>query len=144
MPKIVKTVPQQLWSRTPRNVFRLDLTTARFEQLMRVERAGILLGDVCYIAYGAQISSSEKGGFGRGKYLARNSNGMKCPKRLYEGRDMRPFAIVDKGLWLDYRPDEMYGPRTPQFFNSPKLSVRYVSGDYDTFLAWVDEGGYYT
>ena len=37
----------------------------------------------------------------------------------------------------------MYGPRTRAFFESPKLSVRYVSGENDSFLAWVDEEAHY-
>jgi hypothetical protein len=56
---------------------------------------------------------------------------------------MMRFAVMDKGWWLDYQPEEMYGPRTRAFFESPKLSVRYVSGENDSFLAWVDEEAHY-
>jgi TaqI-like C-terminal specificity domain/Eco57I restriction-modification methylase/N-6 DNA Methylase len=141
-PVIDRRVPQELWNRTPRNVFRLDLTVERFAQLVALDEHW-KVKDICYVAYGAQISSAEAGLFGRAEYLAMSPAGMEEPKRLYEGRDMRRYAIIDKGHWLDYRPDVMYGPRTPALFESPKLSVRYVSGGNDSFLAWVDEAQHY-
>jgi hypothetical protein len=80
--------------------------------------------NVCYVAYGAQISSAAAGEFGRDRHMSTTGDGMQEPKRLYEGRDMRPFAIVDKGLWLDYRPEEMYGPRTRAFFSEALSAIR--------------------
>jgi hypothetical protein len=141
-PIIQRRISQELWTRTPRNVFRLDLTAARFAELAALDEHWHV-SDVCYVAYGAQISSAEAGLFGRDEFLAMSPAGMQDPKRLYEGRDMLRFAILDKGHWLDYRPDVMYGPRTPEFFESPKLSIRYVSGDNDSFLAWVDDTQHY-
>jgi hypothetical protein len=142
-----KSVSQALWGRTPRNVFRLDLTSERFEQLQALWRWAIPLGDVCRINYGAQISNAKgaKVEFGRDRYLGRDATNMGEPKRFYEGSDMRPWGMKWPGIYLDWEPHEsFYGPRTLGFFESRKLSVRHISGDHDSFVAWVDEDHYLT
>jgi TaqI-like C-terminal specificity domain len=144
-PVRLKTIPQELWRRTPNNVFRTDLTTERFEELERLREHAVEFGDICRVNYGAQISSKEPGAFGRDRYLAKSDADMTDPKRFYEGSNMRPFAVTYDGYWVDMGPrDEMYGPRTKTFFESDKLSVRHISGDFDSFVAWVDEEHYYT
>jgi hypothetical protein len=47
------------------------------------------------------------------------------------------------GQWLDYRPDEFYGPRSSDLFESPKLVVRKISGNAHTLIALADFEGYY-
>lgn len=145
MTEVLREIPQALWGETPGNVFRTDLTTKRFEELNRLKKRAVALGAICLISYGAQISSKEKGAFGRDRFLSKNSAGMAKPEKFYEGSDMRPFGMSWDETYVDMGPsDEMYGPRTAQFFAAPKLSIRHISGDSDTFVAWVDEDGYYT
>lgn len=145
MTRQLSTIPQALWARTPRNVFRTDLTTERFEELELLRANAVEFKDICRINYGAQISSKEKGGFKRARYLAKSDVGMADPKRFYEGSNMRPFGMTWGGDYVDMgKRTEMYGPRTPGFFENDKLSVRHISGDYDSFVGWVDEDHYYT
>lgn len=143
-----RTVPQSLWKKTPFNVFRVDLTEARAAELDALLKNSTPFRDICRINYGAQISSTagvhEAGHFGKDEYLADSSSGLDNPKKYYDGDAMRPYGMHWPGTWLDYRPDLFYGPRKPALFENPKVSVRYVSGDADTFLAWVDQEGYYT
>jgi TaqI-like C-terminal specificity domain len=140
-----RKIPQALWERTPSNVFRTDLTTDRLETLERLRGNAIEFKDICRINYGAQISSKTKGAFGRDRYLAKGRTGMEDPKKFYEGSNMRPFAMLYDGVYVDMgRKEEMYGPRTAGFFESDKLSVRHISGDFDSFVAWVDKDHYYT
>jgi hypothetical protein len=142
---ILGTIPQELWVQTPQNVFRTDLTTRRFEELQRLRRNAIELREICRVNYGAQISSKEKGAFGRDRYLSRKPDGMAAPKKFYEGSDMRPYAVTWDGYYVDMGPQkEMYGPRAPSLFESDKLSIRHISGDFDSFVAWVDTEHYYT
>src|SRR5690348_3522509 len=144
----VRTVQQSLWEHTPNNVFRVDLTQERAEQLGALLEYSASFRDICRINYGAQISSvagtREEGHFGKDRYLASSPDGMSNPKRFYDGDAMRAYGMSWAGLWLDYQPDLFYGPRKAALFENPKVSIRYVSGDADTFLAWVDNESYYT
>jgi hypothetical protein len=138
-------VPQALWSETPGNVFRTDLTLERLGELDRLRENAVEFREICRINYGAQISSKEKGAFGRERYLARSDEGMDDPRKFYEGSNMRPYGMDYDGFWVDMgRRAEMYGPRKRELFERPKLSVRHISGDFDSFVAWVDEDHYYT
>jgi TaqI-like C-terminal specificity domain len=139
-----RSVLQALWEQTPDNVFRVDLTQTRADELNALLAHSVPFGDVCRINYGAQISSKEPGAFGRDKYLAMSQTGMRDPRKFYEGGDMRPFWMEWRGRWVDWRPELFYGPRTPTLFENHKLSVRHISGEHDTFVAWVDEGRYFT
>ena len=70
---------------------------------------------------------------------------MAAPQKFYEGSNMRPYGMTWGGYYVDMGARaEMYGPRTPGFFENGKLSVRHISGDFDSFVAWVDEEHYYT
>jgi hypothetical protein len=143
--KRLRTIPQALWERTPNNVYRTDLTTERFTELKLLAQNAVEFKAICRINYGAQISSKEKGGFKRAEHLSKRKADMVAAKRFYEGSNMRPYGMRWDGMYVDMgRRDEMYGPRTPAFFENDKLSVRHISGDADTFVAWVDEERYYT
>jgi hypothetical protein len=143
--EVLGTIPQELWAQTPQNVFRTDLTKRRFEELQRLRKNAIELREICRVNYGAQISSKEKGAFGRERYLGKKPDGMAAPKKFYEGSDMRPYAMTWDGYYVDMGPrEEMYGPRAPSLFESNKLSIRHISGDFDSFVAWVDAEHYYT
>ncbi|MGH2964473.1 MAG: TaqI-like C-terminal specificity domain-containing protein [Solirubrobacterales bacterium] len=142
---MTRTISQDLWRETPRNVFRLDLTAERFAQLQALWRWAVKLGDICRVNYGAQISSAEPGAFGRDRYLSQSDDGLGDAKRFYEGRDMRPWGMTWNGTWLDWAAhNDFYGARTRSLFENDKLSIRHISGEHDSFVAWVDEDGYYT
>jgi hypothetical protein len=139
-----RRVSQILWNHTPENVFRVDLTQSRADQLQALLLYSVPFESICRINYGAQISSREPGGFRRERYLGTDPLLMSDPKRFYEGAEMRPFGMRWRGMYLDWHPDVIYGPRTSSLFENNKLSVRKISGDADTFVAWVDEGQFYT
>jgi hypothetical protein len=140
-----RTISQELWRQTPRHVFRLDLTAKRFEQLQALWRWSVPFGDICRINYGAQISSAEPKAFGRDRHLHDAASGLVDPKRFYEGSDMSPWHMEWAGVHLEWAArDSFYGPRTESLFENPKLSIRHISGDRDSFVAWVDGDGYYT
>jgi TaqI-like C-terminal specificity domain len=104
----------------------------------------VQFGDICRINYGAQISSRERGGFGRDEHLHEDAEALQDAKKFYEGSNMRPFGMTWAGAYLDWRPPLFYGPRTTSLFENEKLSIRHISGDADTFVAWVDRNHYYT
>jgi hypothetical protein len=145
-----RTVRQALWRQTPYNAFRTDLTQERADELAALLQHSTLFGDICRINYGAQISTPEgaadEAHKGKATRLGPSSDGMENPKKYYDGDAMRPYGMTWPGTYLDYSPNPrvMYGPRKLALFENDKLSIRYVSGDSDTFLAWVDLDHYYT
>jgi hypothetical protein len=138
------SVPQLVWYAAPGQVFRHDLTQAVLDWLAQIRRASVAVGSICRVSYGAQISSRERGGFGKQKFLGRDPSSMSNPKRYYEGDDMKPFGMRWDGTYLDYRPDMIYGPRQAGFFEAPKVSVRHISGDNDSLVVINDAEGFYT
>ena len=132
------TIPQQIWREAPEHRFRHDFTPAILSWLSAVRKRSLLLRDICYVSYGAQLSSKEKGGFKRERYLGSSDEGMQNPKRFVEGSDMEPFAVHWRGRWLDWQPEQIYGARFPELFTSPKLLIRHISGDEDTLVAAFD------
>ena len=141
-PDMVLELPQRIWLETPGNQWRLELGGNVPGILQTIESQTVKVGNLCYVNYGAQVSSKTKGGFGKEHLVSHQPKGQK-PKRFFEGRDLRRHEIVWSGLYLDYRQDEMYGPRAPELFESPKIVIRKVSGEGDSVLVALDLEGLY-
>ncbi|ELY75414.1 Eco57I restriction-modification methylase domain-containing protein [Natrinema gari] len=138
----LKKVTQQVFYDTPGCQIRYGSGLRELELLEEIERKAIRVGDICYVNYGAQISSKQKGGFGKEKFLSEDDN--ENTVKFFEGKNIERYQISWPGLHLDYRPNEIYGPRHPQLFESEKIAVRYVSDDDDSLLAAYDDEGMYT
>ncbi|MDL0130440.1 TaqI-like C-terminal specificity domain-containing protein [Halobacterium salinarum] len=110
--------------------------------LDKMEDVSRRMGDICYVNYGAQISSQEKGGFGKDELLHEEPGENRV--KFFEGKNISRYHIEWPGLYLEYRDSEMYGPRHPQLFESEKLAIRYVSDSDDSLLASYDDSGMYT
>ncbi|TKX74247.1 hypothetical protein EXE46_10415 [Halorubrum sp. GN11_10-6_MGM] len=100
------------------------------------------MGNICYVNYGAQISSKEKGGFGKSHFLSEEYK--EGYKKFFEGKNISRYHIEWPEIYLDYQPSEIYGPRHSKLFESEKIAVRYVSADDDSILAAFDDRGMYT
>ena len=134
----ILTIPQQVWRNAPEHRIQYDLTPRVLAWLSAIRSRSLPLRDICYVSYGAQLSSKEKGGFKRATFLALTERNMQNPKHFVEGSDMEPFAAHWRGRWVDWRPDEIYGARFPELFTSPKLLIRHISGDQDRIVAAFD------
>jgi len=110
--------------------------------LQDIDEKCLRMGNICYVNYGAQISSKEKGGFGKSHFLSERYE--EDYKKFFEGKNISRYHIRWPETYLDYQPSEIYGPRHPRLFESEKIAVRYVSADDDSILAAFDENGMYT
>ncbi|MBK7216593.1 MAG: Eco57I restriction-modification methylase domain-containing protein [Candidatus Promineofilum sp.] len=135
------TVQQSLFYGLPGSQLRHEASSAHFELLQRMDKVSIRLGNICYVNYGAQVSSKQPGAYVKADVVSEVPFGNS--KRFFEGRDLDRYFVGWGGLHLDYRPDTMYGPRSEELFKSPKLVFRKISGPSDTLLVGFDDQGYY-
>ncbi len=136
-----RKIDQSIFLDMPGSQWRYDSKIDEINILEKVESKSIRVGDAFYVNYGVQASSEEKGGFKKEDVLSENpEDGVE----FFEGKNIHRYYIERPGLYLDYRPNAMYGPRHPSLFEANKIAIRYVSGSGDTLRVAYDESGMYT
>ena len=101
----------------------------------------IRLGQFCYVMVGASTHSKDKKSFTKADIISTQEIGN--AKRFIDGKNLRRYDIDWDGRHIDYRQDEMYGPRVPELFESEKILVRDVSGENEQLIVSYDNGGFY-
>ena len=134
-------IPQSMFYENVGYQIRHELSEDEFEILEKMEGT-LRLGNICYVNYGAQVSSKEPGEFGKDDVVS-DTQEENDWKKFFEGNDLSRYRIEWDNLYLDYRPNEMYGPRSPELFESDKIVVRKVSGLDDSIIAALDDEGLY-
>jgi hypothetical protein len=134
-------VSQRLTMDQHESMLRLDMSPAVSRLVERIESDSIILDRLCYINYGAQMSSRTKGGFGKA-HVIRDQKASSACKPMVSGREVYRYSIRSAGRYVDWSfADKMYGPRWPGFFESHKLMIRDITGthrieatlDYEAF-----------
>jgi hypothetical protein len=109
-------------------MLRLDLSKEAETLINKIESTSIGLGDICYINYGAQLSSKIKGKFGK-DHVIRDKRESPHHKPLVSGRNLYRYSLTWGNKYVDYSlATEMYGARFPEFFDNPKLMFRDITG----------------
>lgn len=132
-----REIPQVVFYKLPGYQIRHEVDPAEFILLDKIDRLSIRLGNLCYVNYGAQVSSKEKGGFGKDSLVSSAQLGNS--KRFFEGKDLSRYNVEWSGLHLNYQPEIMYGPRAPELFESPKIVIRKISGENDSLVVAYDD-----
>jgi type I restriction-modification system DNA methylase subunit len=136
------TVPQQLLYEQNECMLRLDITSEAAEMLQKIDRLSIKLGDLCYVNYGAQMSSKEKGKFGK-EHVIRNSKVNADCRQMISGRELYRYSAQWGHQYVDWSfAPQMYGPRWPEFFEQPKLMIRDITGTHRIEATFDDSGLY--
>lgn len=138
---VLREIPQQLFVDLPGHQIRHEASANEFNVLERIEKLSFRLGNLCYVNYGAQVSSREKGAFGKAHLISATRG--RGNKPFFEGKDLHRYSIAPRGLYLDYKPGDMYGPRSPKLFESEKLILRKISGEGDSLVVALDRDGLY-
>jgi len=133
---------QELFLRLPESMFRLDLCEESASLALRLPVFADSLGRLCYVNYGAQVSSRERGEFGKARLLTSSATS-RLARRYIEAKDVSRWDVRPRDIFLLYRPGIMYGPRTPAFFELPKVSFKDVVGT-EGLVATLDLDGFYT
>ncbi len=136
------TIAQKRLYAQQEHMLRIDLTQDAQTICDKLESASFTVGDLCLVNYGAQMSSREKGGFGKGHVL-RSGKVSKTCKKTVSGRNLYRYAVSWDGKWVEWSlAPQMYGPREPEFFETPKLMIRDITGTHRLELT-LDESGLY-
>ena len=124
------------------SMLRLDLTHDRLELIQKLERGSVRLGKICYVNYGAQMSSKEKGAFGKDYVIRVKKENQSC-RPVLSGRELFRYSIRWEGRFVDYSfAASMYGARWPEFFELPKLMIRDITGTH-RIESTLDLAGFY-
>ena len=75
---------------------------------------------------GATTHSKDRGSFTKADVVSKQEIGN--AKRFIDGKNLRRYDIDWDGRYIDYRRNEMYGPRVPELFESEKIVVRNLTG----------------
>ena len=86
----------------------------------------IRLGQFCYVMVGATTHSKDRGSFTKAGIVSKQEIGN--AKRFIDGKNLRRYDIDWDGRYIDYRRNEMYGPRVPELFESEKIVARECNG----------------
>jgi len=100
-----------------------------------------LLKDLCYSTFGLRSCAKEKGQGGKERLISMDSKA-KCAKPYLEGRDIKRYAMNPTGRFIRYVPEQMYSPRSPQLFETPKI-VSQTMLSRSRIIATYDDRGYY-
>ena len=135
-------VRQRVFARQHEYMLRLDITEEAFALCSRIEEASIRVGDVCWVNYGAQMSSREKGHFGKEHVLRRRKESNTCHKTV-SGRNLYRYSLTWDGKYVEWAlAPEMYGARAKWFFETPKIMIRDITGTHRLELT-IDRSGMY-
>jgi len=107
--------------------------------LKRIENQSVRLGQYCYVMIGATTHSKDRASFHKADILTSFPKGNAKP--FFDGKNLGRYEIVRDGRYLDYRRDEMYGPRVPELFESPKIVVRNVTDENERLIVAFDNDG---
>jgi len=109
---------------------RIDFTEEISRLVLKVEEASIRLGDLTHVNYGAQMSSKDKGAFGKEHVLRDAKTTQTCVKTI-GGRDLYRYSAMWSGKYVEWAlAPQMYGSRDKWFFESPKLMIRDITGTH--------------
>lgn len=123
-------------------MLRLDLSNDSIQLLQKFDCKSIKLGNVCYVNYGAQISSKTKGRFGK-EHVIRDSKTNNHCRKMISGRELYRYSIEWAGRYVDWSfAPQMYGPRWPEFFELAKVMIRDITGTYRVETTY-DDAEYY-
>ena len=136
------SVNRDSWLGQPRSIFLLKGNDAEDELTGKIEKQSTKIGNFFYVNYGIQVSSKEKGKFGKKDVVGDKPKGQ--ARLFYEGKDVHRWRVNCRKLWLDYRARELYGPRAPELFENDKIVLRKVSDRGHKLAAALDTSGRYT
>jgi hypothetical protein len=136
--KLTAQVPQSRFESSPQSQIRLDTDFSQSPLLSKLKDGSIPLSDACYVNWGLRTGTKE-----RTQRLISEVERGQNPKRLLRGEDVRErYVLARPPRFIDYSPADLYNPLFPEFFESPKVIFRKISGP-EGILAAADESGAY-
>ena len=140
--KQIGQIQQTEWLSSEDYQIRFQLANPVIRSLgNKVKANSIRLGQFCYVMVGATTHSKDKNRFTKADVVSTQEVGN--AKRFIDGKNLQRYDIAWDGRYIDYRQDEMYGPRVPELFESEKIVVRDVTGENEQLIVSYDNSGLY-
>lgn len=140
--KINNNVSMAAWLNNPNHAFLIHGNPDIDKLLSKIEKKTHRIGNFFYVNYGVQPVSKRKGVFKKKDIVGTIKKGN--AKEFYEGKDVKKWSLKYRGLWLDYKENELYGPRSPKLFQQDKIVVRDISDKNHSLAATLDKTNRYT
>lgn len=74
-------------------------------------------------SYGLAIRTRVKAS----ELISADPRGLSRPRRLLDGREVRPFKLDWEGRWLDYDPSRISDPKPEAFFRAPQVLAARIA-----------------
>ncbi|MDD2835374.1 MAG: TaqI-like C-terminal specificity domain-containing protein [Methanothrix sp.] len=130
------------WLIGPTNQFRPKVARMETSDILnRIDALSIRLGQYCYVMVGATVHSKDGKSFRKADAITKTPIGN--AKQFFDGKTLQRYEIQLDGRFLDYRREEMYGPRVPELFDHPKVVVRDVTAKNEKLVVSYDDKGLY-
>lgn len=133
----INTVKSSKWLNNHECKFIIKTDDVIENIMEKIDKSSDKIGNYFYVNYGAQVSSKEKGKFRKKDVVSTKPVGN--AKKFIEGKDVHKWHLSWRSLWLDYRKNEMYGPRDYSLFENKKILVRKVSDKNHRIAAVLDD-----
>jgi Eco57I restriction-modification methylase/TaqI-like C-terminal specificity domain len=119
--------------------FRLDVLPELIPILEKIYLNSVSLNTLYTPTFGLRACSKETGGFDK-EFLIRRKEDCKNAVPYLEASDIRTQQLNWPGRWLDYQPELMYSPRSPELFLSPKILAPSLLGKRKIRAVYDDQG----
>ena len=128
-------ISQEIFKSFEDKTIRLKLNNDNLRVLKKIQDKSILIDEICHVAVGTRGIPQSK--FHLSKKLDSNS------RRLIVGKNIQKYYINYEGLWLNYLPDELVNPMSPELFEKEKIVIRDILSN-NHFLIAYDSNHYFT
>ena len=118
-----------------------DFISDSLPLINKIDSSGVRLGNYLYVNVGATVSGKGSNSFKKDDVVSESPQGN--AKKFFQGSDVQRWAVSWPKEWLDYRQDEMSGPRAPEMFEDEKIVVRKRTDKGGILAAGYDKNGMY-
>ena len=140
--RTLNKVPLAEWLVGPTSQFRPKIGRVETSNILGlIDNLSVRLGQYCYVMVGATVHSKDGKSFKKADVISKTPTGN--AKRFFDGKTLQRYEILLDGRFLDYRREEMYGPRVPELFENQKIVVRDVTAKNEKLVVSYDDTGLY-
>ncbi len=137
----VRRWAQSKAEKNPGLSLKVELLSPVREMCDRLRARSWLLKDLCYSTFGLRSCAKGTGQGGKERLITPNPKA-RYAKPYLEGRDIHRYAASPTGHFIRYLPEEMYSPRSPELFETPKI-VSQTMLSRPRLTATYDDLGFY-
>jgi len=132
---------QKMAASNPMMSLKTDLLSPRKGLCDKLRRHSWELRELCYSTFGLRSCAKGTGQGGKERLITASAKAAHA-KPYLEGRDVVRYGMKPARRFIRYIPGEMYSPRCPELFESPKI-VSQCMLSRKRIIATIDAAGHY-